>query len=123
MVTGPRMIYLDEILVNSVCPTTAEIGDPNRPGALVCRSEDRAVVSWYITTERDMILSAESTQSSDFRQITTPPGQIPSISRLYMTREGVYRTDALTNGLFRCRDVSQEIHVGLYSRGNGKEIT
>ncbi len=44
-ITGPVLIYSDEIPVDGSSNNT--IDDPNGPGALICRSEDRARVSWH----------------------------------------------------------------------------
>ena len=128
-ITGPVLIYLDEILVDD--HTTTAIGNPNRPGALICRSEDTARVSWHYT-DGIFVDTAPTSSTSTFKQIRTGEGVIPSVSRLSLNREGVVRTDPRTNGLWHCRlnamgvresqgsTYDEQINVGIYSRGGGK---
>ena len=116
-ITGPVLIYLDEILVDD--STTAAIGDPDRAGALICRSEDRARVSWHFTN--GTLVSTESTA----KQIRTGKRVVPSVSRLSLSREGVVVVGS-ANGLWHCCLDSQggtfdeQINVGIYSRGTSR---
>ncbi len=57
---------------------TTAIGDPNRPGALICRSEDRARVSWHFTN--GVIVSTAPTRFLTYKQIRTKQGVTPSVS-------------------------------------------
>ena len=122
-ITGPVLIYLDEILVDS--HNTTEIGDPNRPGALICRSEDRARVSWHFT--RGSIVGG-----STFKQIRTGAEVTPSLSRLSGNRENAEATAVDFNGVWHCRlnafgvrddhedsGYEEQINVGIFSRGDG----
>ena len=120
-ITGPVLVYLDEILVNNY--ETATIGDLDRLGALVCRSEDRARVGWYFTD--DVIVSiAPRRDARAFIQTRTGEGVTPSVSRLSLSRENVTTNVTRLNGLWHCRlDAMgvqvEQINVGIYSRGEG----
>lgn len=128
-ITGPVLIYLDEILVDS--HNTTDIDDPNRSGALICRSDDRARVSWQFT-DGTFVTTAPTTSRTTFIQIRTGEGVIPSVSRLSLNRESITRNDGEVNGELHCglnADHSQsaaiyrEVQVGIYSRGGGKMYT
>ena len=118
-ITGPVLIYLDEILVDS--HTTTDIGDPNRPGALICRSEDRATVSWHFT-DGILVTVAPTPSSTTFKQVKSGTGVIPGVSRLSLNRENIDRTDNRTNGLWHCRlntgsTYDEQVDVGIFNRG------
>ncbi len=120
-VTGPVLIYSDEIHANSFDDT---IGDPNRPGALLCRSENRARVSWHFT-RGDMVQTAPTDHT--FKQIRTGGGVTPSVSRLSLNREVIDASRADFNGVWHCRlnafgvrdnlnsGYEEQINVGIFS--------
>ncbi len=128
--TGPVLIYSDEIPVNRSANT---IGDPSSPGALICRSEDRARISWHYTTG---IFVRNATFDDTFKAIGTGEGVTPSMSQLLLNRQ-VQNSEVNhlnLNGVWHCRlnasgiadDHSHElglyeeqINVGIYSRGEG----
>ena len=123
-ITGPVLIYLDEILVDNY--TTAEIGDVSRAGALVCRSEDRARVSWHFTNGV-IVSDAPRTDSRTFIQTRTGEGVTPSVSRFSLSRESVASISIEHNGVWHCRlnamdrgSYDQQIDVGIFTRGDGK---
>ena len=118
-ITGPVLIYLHEILVDS--HTTTHIGDPNRQGALICRSEDSTRVSWHFT-DGAFISPAPTSNTTIIKQIRTVEGATPSVSRLSRNRVFFYYNDP-TNGLWHCRlnargesAYDEQINVGIYSR-------
>ena len=120
-ITGPVLIYLDEILVDSY--NTTAIGDPDRQGALICRSEDRAGVNWLFTDNK-IVSTAPTNSFTTFKQIRTSEGVIPSISRFSLNKENFVEGINRTNGLWHCRlnamGQVEQIHVGIYSSGEGK---
>ncbi len=122
------LIYSDEIFLDS--DTT--IGDPNRPGALICRSEDRARVSWHYT--RGQIVR-NAIDNDTFKQIRTGEGVTPSVSRLALNRENTEIPNTDLNGVWHCRlngvnvkdshmnsRYDEQINVGIFSRGGGKKL-
>lgn len=118
-ITGPVLIYLNEILVDSY--DTVDIGDPNRPGVLICRSEDRARVGWHFT-DGVTVPAAPTVSSESFKQIRTGEEVIPSLSRLSLNSEGINQADTRTNGLWHCRlndngtsSYDAQISVGIFS--------
>ena len=129
-ITGPVLIYLDEILVNHY--TTAEIGDVSRRGALVCRSEGRGRVSWHFT-DSIIVSDAPRSDSRAFLQSRTREGVTPSVSRLSLSRR-VMSNRTQVNGVWHCRlnatapgmptyyytRYAEEINVAIFSRGEGK---
>ena len=129
-VTGPVLIYLDEILVDN--HETATIGDPNRPGALICRSEGRARVSWHFTTGI-FVSDAPRDDARAFIQTRTREGVTPSVSRLSLSRD-IETNSTDHNGLWQCRlnaegvrdthgsTFEEQISVGIYSRGESKSL-
>ena len=119
-ITGPELIYVDEILAN-----TTEIGDPNRPGALICRSDYSGRVSWHFPS--GITVTPHNSSNATFRQIRTQEGVLPSLSRLTPSREGVVDTRADANGVWHCRlnavgvsGYDGQINVGIFSRGGGE---
>ena len=121
-ITGPVLIFIDEILVD-----TTAVGDPNRPGALICRSEDSGRASWHFP-DGIIVTPQESSSSETFRQIRTEEG----VSRLSLSREGVEATNVEANGVWHCRlnafgvrdshthGYDEQINVGIFSRGGGE---
>ncbi len=119
-ITGPVLIYSDELPVD---PSANTIGDPNGPGALICRSEDRARVSWHYTSGQ-IVRGPEHTDT--FKAIRTREGVIPSVSQLLLNRVNTERTNPDLNGLWHCRlnavgqtEYDEQINVGIFSRGGG----
>ena len=101
--------------------TTTDIGDPNRPGALICRSEDRAAVSWHFT-DGILVTVAPTSSSTNFKQVKSGTGVIPGVSRLSLNRENIQRSDNRTNGLWHCwlntgSTNDEQVHVGIFSGG------
>ncbi len=116
-ITGPVLIYSDELPVD---PSANTIGDPNGPGALICRSEDRSTVSWRYV-DGGIVRGPEFTDT--FKAIRTGEGVIPSLSQLLLNRENTEITNANLNGLWHCRlRPGVEINVGIFSRGGGKVL-
>ena len=125
-ITGPMLIYSDELPVNDTATT---IGDPNRPGALICRSEDRVRVNWHYTRGnivRSVIYS--DTLSDTYKQIRTGEGATPSLSQLLLNKENTEVINEDLNGIWHCRlnaaaennnQFEEQISVGIYSRGGG----
>ena len=125
-VTGPVLIYTDEIILDS--RKTTEIGNPNRPGALICRSQERNRVSWHFTD--GTFVNTAPTSNTTFKQIRAVRGRLtPRISRLSLK---ILRADPGFNGIWHCRlnatgirdnhpinpaTFESQINVGIYSRG------
>ena len=124
IITGPVLIYVDEIIVNDY--RTVVIGEPNRPGALVCRSEDKARVTWYFT-DSNIVSVAPRNNERGYIQTRTGENVIPSLSRLSLGREGISNDEAHLNGLWFCRlnadGSSIRMYVGIFSRGQSKQAS
>ncbi len=117
-------MYSDEIPVDG----SANAIDTNRPGALICRSEDRAGVSWHYVDG----LIVRSGTSDTYRAITTGEGVTPSVSQILLNRENAEIMNPNLNGVWHCRlnamghrdnlgaTFDQQINVGIFSRGEGK---
>ncbi len=111
-------------------PSANTIGDPNSPGALICRSEDRARVSWHYTMGQ--IVRNVNFTSDTYKQIRTEEGVTPSVSQLLLNRENTEVNMANLNGVWHCRlnamgyrdrddaTYDEQINVGIFSRGEGK---
>ncbi len=124
-ITGPVLIYSDELPVNPSANTT---GDPNRPGALICRSEDETRVSWHFINGF-FVRGPEFTDT--FKQIRTGEGVTPSLAQLLLNRENTERTNPSLNGVWHCRlnssplrdgensEFQEQINVGIFYRGGG----
>lgn len=115
-ITGPVLIYQDEILANDTGISGSDLTvDLDNNGSLVCRAESQTVVGWRTPLDRRV----SSDDDNDFKQIRTAAGENPSISRLSLTRAGVSRDDRASNGLWTCRLSGTEelVHVGVYGRG------
>lgn len=108
IVTGPLLIYFDELPLES-CP--APLGDLNRPGALVCRSENQLLATWacpfrcggtyLISTGRVLPYAVQVIRRVDNPSINGPG----------------------YNGLRNCRlgdERNGSIPVGVYQRGDGE---
>ena len=116
-ITGPVLIYHDEILVEDTGPFT--IGDPSRNGSLVCRHSSEAQVGWH-TPNGSWVHGPSQLNNFDFKQIRTGDDVTPSMSRLSLNREGIGHNDSFANGLWSCRlngQYSGAISVGIYGRG------
>ncbi len=120
IITGPVLIYRDELLIN---PNATTIGDPNGAGVLICKSEDSASISWhYIDGFR-----VRGPQFIDTFQVITTQGT-PSLSQLLLNNAGTNELDSANlNGLWHCRlnageqnEFDEEVNVGIFSRGAGK---
>ncbi len=125
-ITSPVLIYSDEIPVD---PSATTIGDPNGPGALICRSEDRATVSWHYV-HGGIVRGPEFTDT--FKAIGTGAGVTPSLSQLLLNRVNAEITNPDLNGVWHCRlngarqrdsqtnnRYDEQINVGIFSRGGG----
>ena len=114
-VTGPVLIYQDEILFDNVTlPLT--IGDPNRSGALVCRSENSARnVRWHLPHHPQVTIAMAGQEYHSFKQILGNA----SLSRLSINEEGIARDDGVSNGLWTCRESGTANYV-LYGGGTGE---
>ena len=121
--TGPTLIYHDELILDGTNPRPLDIGDVNRTGALVCRSETRVRASWR-TTDGSFFPDTTS-RTGTIQQIRTDSTTVPSLSRLSRGTTNVL-TDINNNGLFTCRvhnDATSFVHVGIYARGGGEDTT
>ena len=131
IITGPILIYHDEIGSNTMIPTDENSDDP---GDLVCRSESIGRTFWRRPTGE----SVPTTTSEDFYQVRTPtpdsqssdPQTYPFLARL-STIDSLDSTDSAINGLWICplgftgdiedQDVIDRfIYVGIYSRNSGE---
>lgn len=112
---------------------TYSIGDPNMPGALVCRSESRTRAGWQFADGTLLQDVTTRTPSNDFQQIRTGATDIPSVTRLSRSSMETLRNSNNRYGLWICRvqvnriaspEEAQEVlnnfvFVGLYNRGRG----
>ena len=125
-ITGPILIYHDEIGFDTAVPTDA---NSNGPGDLVCRSASAGRAFW-----RSPFGTPTGTDvNGDFYQVRTPivenmPDTFPFLSRL-STIDTLDSTDPEINGLWFCAfggaDTVQDaidsyIYVGIYSRNSGE---
>ena len=121
----PILIYHDEILLDH--DTIPTVGNSNDPGDLVCRSENHEEAHW-----RHSNGTIASSTSGEYRQVQSPAGSLPSLSRL-STIEDLTSTDPQYNGLWVCvlrnntvineQDlIDNFVYVGIYSRGGGEFI-
>ena len=118
-ITGPVLIYQDELLVNDtgISESTITVG-LNNNGSLVCRSENgtnQETVGWR-TPKKAVVASHKE---FDFTQTRTAVGMFPSISRLSLNTAGLARNDSNVSGLWTCRQSGSNelVHVGMYGRG------
>ena len=125
-ITGPILIYHDEIVPNNTIPTDE---NSNGPGDLVCRSTNIGRTFWRNPAGH----SAPTNTSADFYNVRTPlsdPQTHPFLARL-STINYLYSTNSTINGLWICplgstdniteQDVIDSfIYVGIYSRNSGE---
>ena len=123
-ITGPILIYHDELGSNCTIPTDE---NSNGPGDLVCRSASVGRTFWRYPSGANV---REGT-SREFYQMRTPdldPQTYPYLARLY-TMNYLDSTDSANNGLWICalgftgnisvQDVIDSyIYVGIYSRNS-----
>ena len=123
-ITGPILIYHDEIGFDTAIPTDE---NSNGPGDLVCRSEGFGRIFWRNPT------GLTTSTSRDFYQVRTPasdPQIYPHLARL-STIDYLDSTDSAINGLWICPlgftgDIEDQdiidsfIYVGIYSRNSGE---
>jgi hypothetical protein len=104
-VTGPILIYHDEIEVDS--GPTYDIGDINADGALVCTSATRPRVSWRNANHsffNDVFSSSPGAISTTrLNQIRTPFDDLPNVARLSRASSAVSSSEPNQNGLWACR--------------------
>ena len=96
----PSLIYHDELILDGMNPRPTSIGDVNRQGALVCRSETQPQVSWKYTDGN--FFPDTNTRIGDIQQIRTDAMSVPSLSRLSRGSEAV-STVGFLKGLFTSR--------------------
>jgi hypothetical protein len=118
VVTGPVLIYQDEITVYlNVIPSLSSLDGPGSH-TLFCRSATSAQVGWHLVD--GAIINAMS--STAFRQRRTSAGVIPSESALAHYGDRTVSSDS-HNGLWTCqlnRTFSGSFPVGVYQRGGGE---
>ena len=124
IITGPMLIYHDEIVSDTTIPTDENSDDP---GDLVCRSASIGRTFWRNPNGMSALLTG------DFYQVRTPqsdPQTHPFLARL-STIDFLDTTDSTINGLWICplgffgdsdvQDVIDSfIYVGIYSRNSGE---
>ena len=125
-ITGPILIYHDEIVSDSTIPTD---DNSDGPGDLVCRSASIGRTFWRTPTGAN----APSSTSEDFYQVRTPlsdPQTHPYLAQLSI--DYLDSTDSEINGLWFCplgftgnntkeQDlIDSFIYVGIYSRNSGE---
>ena len=123
VVTGPILIYHDEILLDH--DTVPTVGNSNGPGDLVCRSDNHEEAHW----RHPRGFSVPT--SGNYRQVRSAAG-VPSLSRLSTPIDGEEPTNSnvIVNGLWICQVVNSDItdrdilanfnYVGIYNRGYGE---
>ena len=112
-ITSPVLIYHDEVLTDTGPPYN--VGDPDRPGALACRStKKRAYTTWY--WPHDNFVPVPS-NGRDFHQVRTTQDNRISL----LSRTAAYTAAAANgtnrNGLWTCRMGDEWIPIGLFRRG------
>ncbi len=111
-ITGPVLIYTEELPADNTATTIADPG----PGILICRSEDRARVSWYYVGGAFV----RGPEKNDLFQAirTTGASMTPSLAQLLLNRLNDEPNNANFNGLWHCRlNAEAQIDVGIFSRG------
>ena len=109
-ITGPVLIYHDEVL------SVSSIGNPNRPGALVCKIDRVDTVAWY-WPQGFFVLVRPSER--DFEQLRTDNGSVSLLSR---TTTYTPTISPNRNGLWTCRQSDEWIPIGLFSRGESCDV-
>ena len=107
------LIYHDELPVFTGSDT---LGDPNGPGALVCRSEAQA--GWYFPNGNP-VEDFEVSSTAHFQQIRTG-NETPSLSRLVRRSDVSVTSISSASGYWFCyvNEYSfMEVRVGIYGRG------
>ena len=113
---------------------TYSVGDPNMPGALICKSENRVRAGWRFANGDFFQDITERIPENDFQQIRTRSTDIPSVTRLSRSSVVTRLSSVNRNGLWTCRvqvadpEEAEEVQevldnfvfVGLYDRGRGK---
>ena len=93
--------HYEEFILDGIDPPPLDVGNPDRTGALICRSETRVRAGWR-ATDGDFF-SDTTSRTGDIQQIRTDP----SLSRLSRGRLDVITdptvTDPIYNGLFTCQ--------------------
>lgn len=118
VITGPVLIYHDEILVDA---PNAVIGETTE-GALICMSLlNGATARWHFPNSTTVTLALFGT--ADIHQIVETGSR--DRARLSHPQQNLMLTDVDHNGLWTCRaggnDGPETIPVGLYHRGGGEE--
>ena len=118
VVTGPILIYHDEILLDHF--TVATVENSNGPGDLVCRSGNHEEARWRNPNGHNV------PRTGNYRQVDSAAG-VPSLSRLSTPNT---LTGSDVNGLWICQVVNSDIpeqdilenfnYVGIYNRGDGE---
>ena len=129
MITGPILIYHDEILLDNMTVPTIE--NSNSPGDLVCRSGHHEEARWRRSS------GVTAPKDGDYQRVQSPAGSLPSLSRL-STIEDLTSHDSQYNGLWVCilfinastvdglsnQDlIDSFVYVGIYSRNSGEDPT
>ena len=110
-ITGPVLIYQDEIISNNRALT-----DPPLDGTLICSHETQAQVGWHFADAQAL----STNPNFNFRQRRTGTTATPSVSRLTTNQEDQPLENAIANGLWTCRldaDFNSAFPVGIYVRG------
>ena len=122
VITGPILIYHDEILLdNATVPT---VGNSNDPGDLVCRSGHHEEARWHRSN------GVTAPKYGDYQQVQSLARSLPSLSRL-STIDDLTSTDPQYNGLWVCvlrnntvineQDlIDNFVYVGIYSKYSGE---
>ncbi len=117
-VTGPELIYHDEVIQDGDSPPYT-VGNPNRPGALVCRSETDDAIDWWWPHNFSVV---EPVNNRGFHQVKEQNGTISRVSRTTFYNVAADNTPN-RNGLWTCRLGDYWFPVGLFYREGGKRIT
>ena len=116
-ITGPILIYHDEVVSDTAIPTDENSNDP---GDLVCRTANIGRTFWRNPTGSSII------GFTTVRTLSADPQEYPFLAQL-----NSIDSDSATNGLWICllgftgdigdQDVIDSfIYVGIYSRNSGE---
>ena len=97
--TGPTLIYHDELILDGTNPQPLLVGDVDRSGALVCRSETRPRAGWRDTGGG--FFQDTTSRTATIQQIRNDAAAVPNLSRLSRGTTDV-ETNPAFNGLFIC---------------------